>query len=156
MKNYLMLNGPNMNLMGMREPVYGTVTMADVEKRLLKVAQEYGVNLLFYQSNHEGDIVDKLQELRGKVDGIFFNPAAFTYSSIAIRDAICACKHRVVEVHVSNIHAREEFRHHSVLAAIIEGQFVGLGARGYEIAFRYLVETDREKDGSEAPYPHLR
>lgn len=146
MRKYLMLNGSNMNLMGMREPEYGAVTMAQVEEDLKRLAKEYDVKVDFYQSNHEGAIVDKLQELRGKVDGIFFNPAAFTYTSYAIRDAICACNHRVVEVHVTNIHAREEFRHHSVLAAVIEGQFVGLGAKGYEMAFRYLVETDKEKD----------
>ena len=146
MRRYLMINGSNMNLMGMREPCYGTVTMAEVEERLTQLAKEYGVEVGFYQSNHEGDIVDKLQEERGKVDGIFMNPAAFTYTSIAIRDAICACRHRVVEVHVSNIHTREEFRHHSMLAPVIEGQFVGLGAKGYEMAFRYLVETDQERD----------
>ena len=146
MRKYLMLNGSNMNLMGMREPYYGTVTMAEVEENLTRLAKEYGVEVNFYQSNHEGCIVDKLQELRGQVDGIFFNPAAFTYTSYAIRDAIAACSHRVVEVHVTNIHAREAFRHHSVLAEIIEGQFVGLGAKGYEMAFRYLVETDKEKD----------
>ena len=104
-----MMNGSNMNLMGFREPVYGTVTMREVEERLQKLADEYGVEVDFYQSNHEGDMVDKMQEVRGKVDGIFINPAAFTYTSVAIRDAICACKHRVIEVHVSNIHARKNF-----------------------------------------------
>lgn len=83
-----MLNGSNMNLLGMREPVYGTVTMDEVEDRIKQVAEEYGVEVEFFQSNHEGEIVDKLQEVRGKVDGIFFNPAAFTYYSYAIRDAI--------------------------------------------------------------------
>lgn len=146
MKKYLMINGSNMNLMGMREPCYGTVTMAEEEAILKKAAREYGVEVDFYQSNHEGDIVDKLQEVRGKVDGIFMNPAAFTYTSVAIRDAICACNHRVVEVHVSNINAREEFRRHNMLADITEGQFIGLGAKGYEMAFRYLVETDMEKE----------
>ncbi|MEA5060238.1 3-dehydroquinate dehydratase [bioreactor metagenome] len=145
MRKYLMLNGPNMNLMGMREPYYGTVTLAEVEEKIKFLAQEYGVEVDFYQSNHEGNLVDKLQEVRGKVDGIIFNPAAFTYTSYAIRDAITACNHRVIEVHVSNIHAREEFRHHSLLAAIVAGQIIGLGAKGYEMALRYLVETDREK-----------
>ena len=146
MKKYLMLNGSNMNLLGKREPVYGTVTMEEVEERITKVADEYGVEVKFFQSNHEGEIVDKLQEVRGKVDGIFFNPAAFTYYSYAIRDAITACNHRVIEVHISNIHAREPFRHTSVLAPIIEGQIVGLGVKGYELALRYLVESDIEKD----------
>ena len=141
-----MLNGSNMNLMGMREPVYGTVTMADIEERLTQLANDYGVEIEFYQSNHEGCIVDKLQEVRGKVDGILFNPAAFTYTSYAIRDAIAACGHRVIEVHVTNLHTREEFRHHSVIVAVAEGQLMGLGAKGYEMAFRYLVETDKEKD----------
>ena len=130
MRKYLMLNGSNMNLLGMREPVYGTVTMVEVEERLTKLAKEYGVEVEFFQSNHEGEIVDKLQELRGKVDGIFFNPAAFTFYSYAIRDAITACNHRVIEVHISNV----------------LGQIVGLGVKGYEIAFRYLVETDIERD----------
>ncbi len=141
-----MINGSNMNLMGFREPVYGTVTMAEVEEKLTKMAKEFGVEVEFYQSNHEGDIVDKMQEVRGKVDGIFINPAAFTYTSVAIRDAICACKHRVVEVHVSNIHAREEFRHNSMLAPVCIGQFVGLGAKGYELALRYFCETDQEAE----------
>lgn len=150
MRKYLMMNGSNMNLMGMREPIYGTVTMAEVEDRIRELAKEYGVEVDFYQSNHEGDIVDKMQEIRGKVDGVFINPAAFTYTSIAIRDAISACNLRVVEVHVSNISAREDFRHHSMLADVIEGQFIGLGAKGYEFAFRYLVETDKEKDQKKA------
>ena len=149
MRRYLMMNGSNMNLMGMREPCYGTVTMAEVEDRLKQIAAEYGVEVDFFQSNHEGDLVDKLQAERGRVDGIFINPAAFTYTSIALRDAICACNHRVVEVHVSNIHAREAFRHHSMLAEVIEGQFIGLGAKGYEMAFRYLVETDKERESVE-------
>lgn len=156
MRRYLMVNGSNMNLMGLREPIYGSVTMSDVEKRIKQVAQEYGVEVDFFQSNHEGDIVDKFQEIRGKVDGVFFNPAAFTYTSYAIYDAIAACNLRVMEVHVTNIHAREPFRDHSVLAPIIEGQVVGMGARGYEVAFRYLVETDMEKDGLKKPYPQIQ
>ncbi len=146
MRKYLMLNGSNMNLLGMREPVYGTVTMADIEARLTQLAGEYGVEVAFYQSNHEGCIVDKLQEVRGQVDGILFNPAAFTYTSYAIRDAIAACGHRVVEVHVTNLYTREAFRHHSVTVDVAEGQIMGLGAKGYEMAFRYLVETDQERD----------
>ena len=133
----LLINGPNLQLLGVREPgIYGADTLPAIVAHLRETAAELGCELIDFQSNHEGDIVDKLQEVRGKVDGIFMNPAAFTYTSIAIRDAICACNHRVVEVHVSNIHAREEFRHHSMLAPIIEGQFVGLGAKGYEMAFR--------------------
>ncbi len=149
MRKYLMLNGSNMNLLGKREPVYGRVTMEELEERITEVAKEYGVEVEFFQSNHEGEIVDKLQEVRGKIDGIFFNPAAFTFYSYAIRDAITACNHRVIEVHISNIHSREPFRHTSVLAPIIEGQIVGLGVKGYELALRYLVESDIEKDNEE-------
>ncbi len=145
MHKYLILNGPNLNLLGMRESVYGTTTLADIEARLVALANEHDVLVEFFQSNHEGALIDKLQSLRGHVDGVVFNPGAYGHTSYAIRDAITGCGHRVIEVHITNIHAREEFRHHSVLSAIVEGQIAGLGARGYELALRYLIESDREK-----------
>ena len=146
MRKYLILNGPNLNLLGMRESIYGTATLADVEARLLAIAKEYGVQVEFFQSNHEGALIDKLQAVRGLVDGIVFNPGAYGHSSYAIRDAITGCDHRVVEVHITNIHAREEFRRHCVLSDIVEGQVVGLGVKGYELALSYLIESDKEKD----------
>ena len=151
-KRVLVIHGPNINLTGEREVgVYGKETIDTINEDIRNWAAQLGLELVeIFQSNSEGAIIDKIQERRHDVDGIAANMGAYTHYSIAIRDAICACNHRVVEVHVSNIHAREEFRHHSMLAPIIEWQFVGLGAKGYEMAFRYLVETDQEKDAQQA------
>lgn len=140
MLEYLVINGPNLNRLGKREPgIYGVETLQDIEDRLSALAQQLGVTVDFFQSNHEGDIIDKIHEAHGRYQGIVINPGAFTHYSYAIRDAFGAVPVPFVEIHISNIHAREEFRQHSVLAPIAVGQIVGLGAYGYELALRALV-----------------
>lgn len=140
MISVLVLNGPNLNTLGMREPgVYGSKTLQDVIDRLNHIAAEEGIALEHLQSNHEGDLIDAIHRARGVHDGIVFNPGAFTHYSYAIRDAIAAVALPVIEVHISNVHAREEFRHHSVIAPVAAGQIVGLGIDGYEWALRALL-----------------
>ena len=135
------LNGPNLQLLGRRKvEVYGLVTLASIETRLRTVAQELGVEMTFYQSNHEGDIVDAIAQAAAEgCAGIVINPAAYTHTSVAIRDAIEGVRLPAVEIHLSNIHAREGFRHESMTAPVCIGQIAGLGADGYEWAFRALV-----------------
>ncbi|HHY64249.1 MAG TPA: type II 3-dehydroquinate dehydratase [Clostridiaceae bacterium] len=134
------INGPNLNLLGTREPeIYGSLSLQDIQRRLEEEAKEQGIVLDFYQSNHEGDIVDKIQDaLSAGFDGIIINPGAFTHYSYAIRDAISAVKLPAIEVHLSNIHAREEFRSKSVVAPACIGQICGLGADGYSLALLAL------------------
>ncbi len=142
MKKVLVVNGPNLNMLGRREPtIYGSESLADVESRLNGAANELGVTLDFFQSNHEGAIIDRLHEAFGNYDGIIINPGAFTHYSYAIRDAFAAIKIPFVEIHISNIHTRETFRHTSVLAALAIGQISGLGIYGYELALKGLVNT---------------
>lgn len=137
----LILNGPNLQLLGRRKvEVYGRVTLDDIEKHLRTVAQELGVEITFLQSNHEGDLVDAIADaFVNGCDGIVMNPAAYTHTSIAIRDAIEGVRLPAIEVHLSNIHARETFRHESMTAPVCIGQIAGLGADGYEWALRALV-----------------
>ena len=137
----LVLNGPNLQLLGRRKvEVYGTVPLHEIEARLRIVASELGVEIGFMQSNHEGVIVDAIaQALAEGVDGLVINPAAYTHTSVAIRDAIEGVKLPAVEIHLSNIHAREGFRHNSLTAPVCIGQIAGLGADGYEWALRALV-----------------
>jgi 3-dehydroquinate dehydratase-2 len=138
----VLLNGPNLNLLGTREPqLYGRTTLADVEASLRTVAssQSPPVAIEAFQSNYEGALVDKIQECRGRASGIIINPGALTHYSIALRDAISAAEVPTVEVHLTNIHAREEFRHHSVIAPVAVGQIAGLGADGYVLALHYLL-----------------
>ena len=137
----LVVNGPNLNLLGRRKvEVYGTITLPEIESRLRKVAEELGVDMNFFQSNSEGALVDRIGEaLFDGTDGIVINPAAYTHTSVAVRDALEAVRLPAIEVHISNIHTREEFRNHSVTAPVCVGQVVGLGADGYEWAFRALV-----------------
>ncbi|UKK98122.1 type II 3-dehydroquinate dehydratase [Brevibacillus brevis] len=146
MTSVLLLNGPNLNLLGTREPdVYGRETLEDVVTTLKGVMDELGGKLEHLQSNHEGVLIDAIHQARGVHDGILINPGAFTHYSYAIRDALASVALPTIEVHISNIHAREPFRHHSVIAPIAIGQVVGLGIDGYEWALRALVRKIKKK-----------
>jgi 3-dehydroquinate dehydratase-2 len=136
----LVLHGPNLNLLGKREPgIYGVVTLETINSRLEQEAQSLHVTLAIVQSNHEGILVDTIQSALGQHQGILINPAAYTHTSIAIRDAIAAVQLPTVEVHLSNIHRREEFRHHSYIAPVAVGQISGFGADSYWLGLQALV-----------------
>ena len=140
MKKFLVLNGPNINMLGIREPgVYGTGSYQDWCALVEKTARELKVKVTVKQSNSEGELVTWIQQAYGKYDGIVINPAAYTHYSIALLDALKAVKLPAIEVHISNVHQREEFRHHSVTAPACTGQIVGLGLTGYALALRYLA-----------------
>lgn len=140
MPRILVLHGPNLNLLGTREPeIYGSTTLDDINGMIAERAAEAGIEPAFYQSNHEGDLVDAIQQANHKFDFIIFNAAAFTHYSIAIRDAIAAIDVPVIEVHISNIHQREEFRHTSVLAPVAMGQICGLGVESYLAALEAII-----------------
>jgi 3-dehydroquinate dehydratase-2 len=137
----LVLHGPNLNLLGEREPeIYGRETLADIDTALERLASELGAQVEFFQSNHEGALVDRIHAARGRVDGLIVNLGGFTHTSVALRDALIAAEAPVVEVHLSNLHRREPFRHESLVSDIALGQITGLGAIGYELALRALVE----------------
>ncbi|GBD14709.1 3-dehydroquinate dehydratase [bacterium HR25] len=141
----LVLNGPNLNLLGRRRPeIYGTLTLRDIEERLAQRAAQLGVEVACFQTNHEGELIDLVQREGERSDAIIINPGAFTHYSYAIRDALEAVGRPVVEVHLSNIHAREPFRRRSVVAEVALGQVSGLGWRGYLLALEALVEMLRE------------
>jgi 3-dehydroquinate dehydratase-2 len=136
----LVLHGPNLNLLGQREiGIYGAISLDSITEQLEAVAAELGVELEHFQSNHEGELVDKVQGAVGQHDGILVNPAAYTHTSIALRDAFAAVEIPFVEVHLSNIHAREEFRQHSLLADLALGSVVGFGPSSYFLGLRALV-----------------
>ena len=142
----LIVNGPNLNRLGMRDPSqYGSDTLADIETRIRERAESLGVEVEFFQSNHEGEIVDFLQGAASNAAGLVINAGALTHYGISLREAIADTGLPFVEVHLSNIHAREEFRHHSVMASLAKGQIAGLGWRGYLYALDYLVETVERK-----------
>ncbi|WP_273130139.1 type II 3-dehydroquinate dehydratase [Metabacillus sp. HB246100] len=142
----LVLNGPNLNRLGVREPgVYGSETLVDLETRLLTRGEHEGIEVTCFQSNHEGDLIDAIHEADGQYNGIIINPGAFTHYSYAIRDAIVSVSIPTIEVHISNVHAREDFRHTSVTAAVTAGQIVGLGIQGYELAMLALKNLKRGK-----------
>lgn len=140
MTTLLILNGPNLNMLGLREPaIYGTDTLSDIEERAKEHAKDKGVVLSCAQSNHEGALVDAIQEARGVQDGIILNAGAYTHTSIALHDAIASVELPVIELHLSNIHAREAFRHHSCIAPVVIGQICGFGAAGYNLAIDAMV-----------------
>ena len=140
----LVLHGPNLNLLGRREPgIYGVGTLAEVDAELSLVAKELGVEIECCQSNHEGELIDRIQQAIGRVSGIVINPAGLTHSSVSLRDALLATNLPVVEVHLSNVHARETFRQTSLISDIAFGVITGLGARGYRYGLEALVERLR-------------
>lgn len=140
--NVLFINGPNLNLLGKREPgVYGNLTLDDIEKSVRDKAAELKVQVEFKQSNSEGEIVTWIQQAVGKYDAIVLNAGAYTHTSIAIRDAIAAVKIPTIEIHISNIHAREEFRHHSMIAPVCVGQISGFGAYSYILGLMAAVNV---------------
>jgi 3-dehydroquinate dehydratase-2 len=140
----LVLNGPNLNLLGAREPgIYGTRTLAEIERELTEVAARHRAEVVFFQSNHEGALIDRVHAARSdQTDFMVVNAGAFTHTSIALRDALKAVAIPFVEVHLSNVHSRETFRHHSYLADIAVGSIVGLGWAGYRFALEFAL-TDR-------------
>ena len=134
------LNGPNLNLLGTREPaLYGSETLSDIEGSLRRVGDEVGVEIQFSQHNGEGDLIDAIHALRGQADGVVINAGAYTHTSLAIRDALSAVELPFVEVHITNVYAREPERRHSMLAPAAVGSIVGLGTYGYELALRGLT-----------------
>jgi len=141
----LVIEGPNMNLLGSRRPeVYGNLTLGDIHEKLRYLATSLGLEIQFFQSNHEGLIVDEIQKARGIYDYLIINAAAYTHTSVSIRDAIEAVSIPTIEVHLSNIHARELFRHESLLAPVCQGQICGFGYLGYEMAVRIAVANLKE------------
>ena len=142
--NIAVINGPNINFLGIREPtVYGKKTLDEINAMIAKEAERYKAALTFFQSNHEGELIDYIQQCyHSKVEGIVLNPGAFTHYSYALRDAISGVGIPCIEVHLSNIHSREEFRHRSVTAAVCRGQICGLGPLGYILAIEALYNRD--------------
>jgi len=146
MKSWLLINGPNLNLLGQRDQShYGSETLADIEDMVREIASAHDVYLDVGQSNHEGEIIDWLQNAMA-YDGIIFNPGGYAHTSVAIRDAVEMIKIPVIEVHLSNIHNRETFRHHSYLSAVTSGQIVGFGALGYKLAAYALIDQLNERE----------
>lgn len=141
MASFLILNGPNLNLLGTRQPdIYGTATLADVEVLCRDTALEFGIEVECLQSNHEGVLVDAIQAARGAHNGIVLNAGAYSHTSVAIHDAIVGSEMPTLEVHISNIHAREPFRHHSFITPAAVGIISGVGIQGYALAVRALAE----------------
>ena len=142
------LNGPNLNLLGKRQPeIYGRETLADVEANCRRLGDELGIAIEFRQSNREYELIDWIHEARGRVAGIVINPAAFTHTSVAILDALHAFEGPIIEVHISNVHRREEFRHHSYVSAVASGVIVGCGTQGYELALRRIAALTSARAG---------
>ena len=139
--NVLVINGPNLNLLGTREPaVYGSETLADIVNHLVTVGQTLNINVSHVQNNIEGELVNAIHAARGQVDAIIINAGAYTHTSVALRDALAGVDIPFVEVHISNVHKREAFRHHSYLSDSAVGVIVGLGSYGYEAALRFLAQ----------------
>jgi 3-dehydroquinate dehydratase-2 len=142
MPSILLINGPNLNLLGLREPqIYGSATLQDVENTCRDLAAKDGVQLESFQSNHEGHLIDRIHEARNKVDVIIINPAGFTHTSVALRDALLGVAIPFIEVHISNIHTRESWRHHSYFSDKAAACIIGLGTFGYEAAVQHAVRN---------------
>jgi 3-dehydroquinate dehydratase-2 len=138
----LILHGPNLNLLGTREPeVYGSLTLDDINSKLIELGKELGTEIDCVQSNHEGALIDVLHDARSWAHGVVFNPGGYTHTSVALRDAISAIQIPVVEVHLSNVDAREEFRHVSMISAVCKGKITGFGWRSYTLGLSALIET---------------
>lgn len=147
MTSILVINGPNLNLLGTREPhIYGAETLDDVVQKLQQIGIGLGVQVQHFQHNSEGDLVSRIHEARGQVDYIIINAGAYTHTSVAIRDALAGVAIPFVEVHISNVHQREAFRHHSYLSDQAIGVIVGLGTYGYEAALRFCVQNHHAKN----------
>ncbi len=137
----LLLHGPNLNLLGTREPeVYGSMTLNDINEKIIELGKELGAEITCLQSNHEGALIDALQDARTWASGVVFNPGGYTHTSVALRDAISAIVIPVIEVHLSNVYAREEFRHTSFVSAVCKGKVSGFGWRSYELGLRGLID----------------
>ncbi|KEZ51661.1 type II 3-dehydroquinate dehydratase [Metabacillus indicus] len=150
MRHYIVINGPNLNRLGLREPdIYGSKTLTDLERELMVFAEKQGFQVTCFQSNHEGDLIDAIHGSDGHYDGIVLNPGAFTHYSYALRDAIASVPLPVIEVHISNVHSREPFRHQSVTAPVTAGQVVGLGFQGYQFALQAIHTKIGEKQHAE-------
>lgn len=144
----LVIHGPNLNLLGSREKnIYGKLTLAEIDQQLQLLASELSIKLACFQSNHEGILIDKLQQAEHDFDAVVFNPGAYTHYSIALRDAVAAINLPVVEVHLSNIQAREEFRHRSVIAPVATGQITGFGLDSYRLGLRAAVTLVNQNGG---------
>ena len=137
----LILHGPNLNLLGTREPdVYGSMTLDDINQKMIVLGRDLGVEVICLQSNHEGALIDALHDARTWAAGVVFNPGGYTHTSLALRDAISAIQIPVIEVHLSNVYAREEFRHKSLISAVCKGKVTGFGWRSYELGLSGLVD----------------
>lgn len=141
-KNLILLNGPNLNLLGTREPeVYGATTLAEIEEESRRVAQAAGAHLICFQSNHEGALIDRIHAAKEEgIDAIVINPAGLTHTSVALRDALAGVNLPVIEVHISNVHKREAFRHQSYVSGVAEGVICGFGVDGYRIAIEFAIK----------------
>ena len=150
MEPVLVLHGPNLNLLGMREPdVYGHLTLAEIDRRLVASGQELGLEVRTSQSNNEGTLIDALHTARDWSAGVVFNPGGFTHTSVALRDAVAGIGLPVIEVHLSNVHGREEFRRHSMIAPVCVGTIAGFGWRSYLLAVQALADIIRIKENSQ-------